>query len=121
MRRHISIRGCVRPSVRPSVRRCVTPSLRRVLGASCAVYSALFKFKLHCLLAITFDKLYLQIKSDIRRRLSTRAIRLPFCAREYQKISMYIHKRRQVNEIGLLISMDDVGRKRKNNSPGRLT
>ena len=43
MRRRISIRGFVRPSVRPSVRRSVTPSLRRLLGASYAEYSALFK------------------------------------------------------------------------------
>ena len=40
MRRRISIRGCVRPSVR----RSVTPSLRRLLGASYAEYSALFFF-----------------------------------------------------------------------------
>ena len=43
MRRRTSIRGCVRPSGRPSVlRRSVTPSLRRLLGASYAEYSALF-------------------------------------------------------------------------------
>ena len=46
MRRRISIRGCVRPCVRPSVcpsvRRSGTPSLRRLLGASYAEYSALF-------------------------------------------------------------------------------
>ena len=49
MRLRISTRGCVRPSVgpsvRPSVRRSVGPSrviFRRVLGASCAVYPALF-------------------------------------------------------------------------------
>ena len=41
MRRPISIRGCA-VSVRPSVRRSVTPSLRRLLGASYAEYSALF-------------------------------------------------------------------------------
>ena len=42
MRRRTSIRGCVRPSGRPSVlRRSVTPSLRRLLGASYAEYSAL--------------------------------------------------------------------------------
>ena len=38
MRRRISIRGCVRLFIH----RSVTPSLRRMLGASCAVYSALF-------------------------------------------------------------------------------
>ena len=38
MRRRITIRGCVRPPVR----RSVTPSLRRVPGASYAVYLALF-------------------------------------------------------------------------------
>ena len=41
MRRRISIRGCVRPSLRRSVR----PSpviFKRVLGASFAVYPALF-------------------------------------------------------------------------------
>ena len=37
MRRRISMRGCVRPSVRLSV----TPSLRRLLGASYTEYSAL--------------------------------------------------------------------------------
>ena len=49
MRRRISIRGCVRPSVRrsvrQSVRRSVGPSrviFERILGASCAVYPALF-------------------------------------------------------------------------------
>ena len=45
MRRCISIRGCVRPSVRWSVRPSVRPSpviFKRVLGASCAVYPALF-------------------------------------------------------------------------------
>ena len=49
MRRRISIRGCVRPSVGPSVRRSVRSSVRlsrvifrRVLGASFAVYPALF-------------------------------------------------------------------------------
>ena len=42
MRRRISIRGCVRPSVRRTVGRSGTPSLIRVLGASCAVYPALF-------------------------------------------------------------------------------
>ena len=49
MRRRISIRGCVRPSVGPSVGRSVRRSVRptpvifkRVLGASCAVYPALF-------------------------------------------------------------------------------
>ena len=49
MRRCISIRGCVRPSVRRSVRPSVGPSVRlsrvifrRVLGASFAVYPALF-------------------------------------------------------------------------------
>ena len=60
MRRRISIWGCVRPSVGPSVRRSVGPSVRRsvrpyvpcyfrrwkvrILGASCAVYPALFLF-----------------------------------------------------------------------------
>ena len=41
---HLYKRVCqsVRPSVRPSGRRSVTPSLRRVLGASYAVCSALF-------------------------------------------------------------------------------
>ena len=51
MRRRISIRGCVRPSVGPSVRRSVRRSVGpvlfsrvkvRILGASCAVYPALF-------------------------------------------------------------------------------
>ena len=54
MRRRISIWGCVRPSVRPSVRRSVRRSVRpyvpcyfrrwkeSILGASCAVYPALF-------------------------------------------------------------------------------
>ena len=53
MRRRISIRGCVRPSVlrfvRPSVRPSVRMSrviFRRVLGASCAVYPALFVWML---------------------------------------------------------------------------
>ena len=49
MRRRRSIRGCVRPSIHRSVHRSVrrsgTPSLRRLLGASYAEYSALF-FKL---------------------------------------------------------------------------
>ena len=47
MRRRISIRGRVRPSVGPSVRPSVRLSrviFRRVLGASCAVYPALFHF-----------------------------------------------------------------------------
>ena len=46
MRRRISIRGCVRPSVRRSVGPSVRPSpviFRRGLGASCAVYQALFR------------------------------------------------------------------------------
>ena len=45
MRRCISIRGCVCPSVGPSVR----PSpviFRRVRGASCAVYPVLFNLKM---------------------------------------------------------------------------
>ena len=48
MRRRISIRGRVRPSVRPSVRWSVCPSRvifegeKYILGASCAVYPALF-------------------------------------------------------------------------------
>ena len=37
-----SYRECVRPSIGPSVNRFVTPPLRRVLGASCAAYPALF-------------------------------------------------------------------------------
>ena len=47
MRRRISIRGRVRPSVRPSVGPSVRLSrviFKRVLGASCAVYPALFLF-----------------------------------------------------------------------------
>ena len=41
MRRRISIRGRVRPSIRPSV--CLSRVIfKRVLGASCAVYPALF-------------------------------------------------------------------------------
>ena len=52
MRRRISIRGSVRPSVGPSVRRSVRPYVpcyfqswkERILGASCAVYPALFFF-----------------------------------------------------------------------------
>ena len=46
MHRCISIWGCVRPSVCPSVGRSVGPSpviFKRVLGASCAVYPALFE------------------------------------------------------------------------------
>ena len=47
MRRRISIWGCVRPSVGPSVRRSVPCYFRRwkvrILGASCAVYPALFR------------------------------------------------------------------------------
>ena len=50
MRRRISLGGFVHSSIhlsvcplaRPSVRRSVTPSLRLVLGASCAMYPALF-------------------------------------------------------------------------------
>ena len=50
MRRRISIWGRVRPSVGPSVRRSVRPYVpcyfrrwkARILGASCAVYPALF-------------------------------------------------------------------------------
>ena len=45
MRRRISLTGCVRPSVGPSVRPSVRLSrviFKRVLGASCAVYPALF-------------------------------------------------------------------------------
>ena len=46
MRRRISIRGRVRSSFRPSVRRSVPCHFRgwkvRILGASCAVYPALF-------------------------------------------------------------------------------
>ena len=45
MRRRISIRGCVGPSVHRSVGRSGTPSLIRALGASCAVYPALFSWK----------------------------------------------------------------------------
>ena len=59
MRRRISIRGCVRPSVRPSVRRSVrrsvTPSLRRLLGASYAEYSALFWW-LRCFIVINVQR-----------------------------------------------------------------
>ena len=52
MRRRISMRGCVipsvhpsaRPPVRPSVCLSVTPFLRRVLGASCAVCPAMFLY-----------------------------------------------------------------------------
>ena len=46
MRRRISIRGCVCPSVRPSVGPSVGPSpviFKRILGASCAVYPALLE------------------------------------------------------------------------------
>ena len=39
-----SVRPSVGPSVGPSVRRSVTPSLRRLLGASYAEYSALFSY-----------------------------------------------------------------------------
>ena len=46
MRRRISIRGCVRRSVR----RSVTPSFRRLLGASYAEYSALLTFEIDSLL-----------------------------------------------------------------------
>ena len=42
MRRRISVKGCVRPSIRRSVGRSEAPSLRRLLGASYAEYSALF-------------------------------------------------------------------------------
>ena len=53
MRQRISIRGCVRPSVGPSVRppvrrsvrRSGMASLRRELGASYAVYTALLTDK----------------------------------------------------------------------------
>ena len=43
MRRRISIRGCGRPSVRPS-----PVIFSRVLGASCAVYPALFSYARDC-------------------------------------------------------------------------
>ena len=42
MRRRISIRGRVRPSVRPYVPRYFRSWKVRILGASCAVYPALF-------------------------------------------------------------------------------
>ena len=58
MRRRISIRGHVRRSVGPSVRPSVRPSrviFERykvcILGASCAVYPALFLYGLHILLS----------------------------------------------------------------------
>ena len=54
MRRRISIRGCVRPSVGPSVPRYFRRWKVRLLGASCAVYPALISFMiktqtLHCI------------------------------------------------------------------------
>ena len=70
MRRRISIRGCVRPSVRqsvgPSVGRSVPSYFQRwkarILGASCAVYPALF-----CIIFQTHNIEIVQIKQELRR------------------------------------------------------
>ena len=72
MRRRISIRGRVRPSVGPSVRRSVCPVLFRrwkvrILGASCAVYPALF-FRP----SISIPQIEFQEKGRQRERLFSR-------------------------------------------------
>ena len=78
MRRRISIRCRVRPSIRRSVRRSVCPVLFlkvRILGASCAVYPALFysfplsfcciRFVLFCdFLSSAFCRLFFKLLSS---------------------------------------------------------